>query len=66
MRIRKLVLTPKQAANGKVLEVTGDVGLFQQPDVMVNNLVDEIVHHYTECCVVLTGVILDPSLPLAA
>src|SRR5262249_51749059 len=33
-RINKLVLTPKQTAHGIVLEVTGDVGLFQRPDVM--------------------------------
>jgi hypothetical protein len=34
-RIKKLVLTPKQPPNGEVLEVTGDVGLFQRADVMV-------------------------------
>jgi len=47
-RIKKLVLTPTQTATGTVLEVTGDVGLFQRPDVMVNNLMDETVHHYTQ------------------
>lgn len=47
-RIKKLVLAPKQTPNGTVLEVTGDVGLFRQPDVMVNNLVDETVHHYND------------------
>ena len=43
-RIKKLVLTP----NGTVLEVSGDVGLFQSEDVMVNGLMDETVHHYTQ------------------
>jgi len=65
-RIKKLVLTPKQMATGTVLEVTGDVGLFQRPDVMVNNLMDEIAQHYTHSCVILAGIIVDPSLPLAA
>jgi len=65
-RIKKLVLTPKQTANGTVLEVTGDVGLFQRPDVMVNNLMDETAQHYTHFCVVITGIVLDPSLALSA
>jgi len=47
-RIKRLVLTPKQTPNGNVLEVTGDVGLFQRPDVMVNNLMDETAQHYTQ------------------
>ena len=37
-RIKKLVLTPKQTTNGTVLEVTGNVGLFQRADVMLNNV----------------------------
>jgi hypothetical protein len=65
-RIKKLVLTPKQTPNGAVLEVTGDVGLFQRPDVMVNNLMDETFQHYTDFSVVLIGIILDPSMPMAA
>ena len=46
--VKKLVLTPKQTANGTVLEVTGDVGLLQTDDVMVNNLMDETAQHYTQ------------------
>ena len=65
-RIKRLVLMPKQTPNGTVLEVTGDVGLFQRPDVMVNNLMDEIAQHYTQFCRILAGIIVDPSLPLAA
>jgi len=65
-RIKKLVLTPKQTATGAVLEVTGDVGLFQRPDVIVNNLMDETAQHYTHFCVVITGIVLDPSLALSA
>jgi hypothetical protein len=65
-RIKKLVLTPKQTPNGAVLEVTGDVGLFQREDVMVNGLMDETAQHYTHFCVVITGIVLDPSLALSA
>lgn len=64
-RIKKLVLTPKQTANGTVLEVTGDVGLFKRPDVMVNNLMDETVQHYT-FSISIAGTILDSTLPVGA
>ena len=60
-RIKKLVLTPKQTATVTVLEVTGDVGLFQRPDVMVNNLMEGIAQHYTRIQIPLAGVVLDPS-----
>jgi site-specific DNA recombinase len=64
-RITKLVLTPNQRTTGSVLEVTGDVELLKRPDVMVNNLMDETAQHYTHFCVILDGIILDPSIPLA-
>jgi hypothetical protein len=64
-RIKKLVLTPKQTTNGKVLEVTGDVGLFQREDVMLDNLMDETSQHYTQLFVVLAKIVLDPSQPLS-
>lgn len=65
-RIKKLVLTPKQTSNGTVLEVTGDVGLFQQPDVMVNNLMDETVQHYTLAFSFVFSTSVDPISPLRA
>jgi hypothetical protein len=65
-RIKKLVLTPKQTAHGTVLEVTGDVGLFQRQDVMVNKLMDGTSQQYIGASVSLAGVILNPSVPLAA
>jgi DNA invertase Pin-like site-specific DNA recombinase len=64
-RIKRLVLMPRHTPNGTVLEVTGDVGLFQRADVMLNNVVDEIVQHYT-FSISLAGTILDPAMPLAA
>jgi site-specific DNA recombinase len=65
-RIKKLVFTPKQTPNGTILEVSGDVGLFQSEDVMVNGLMDEIAQHYTRFCVILTGIIVDPSVATAS
>ena len=65
-RIKKLVLTPKQTPNGAVLEVTGDVGLFQRPDVMVNNLMDEPAQHYTQAFAFIFNSVINPSLPLRA
>lgn len=47
-RIKRLVLMPRHTPNGTVLEVKGDVGLFQRADVMLDNVVDETVHHYTQ------------------
>jgi DNA invertase Pin-like site-specific DNA recombinase len=65
-RIKRLVLTPKQTPNGTVLEVTGDVELFQQlGGLMLNNSLDGIAQHYTFPRIVIT-VVLDPSLPVAA
>lgn len=65
-RITKLVLTPKQQ-DGSVFEVTGDVSLFQgNGDVMLTNSLEGIAQHYTGGTISLTGVFLNPSLPLAA
>jgi hypothetical protein len=63
-RIKKLVLTPKQTPNGTVLEVTGDVALFQNEGVMVNNLLDENVQHYTQPTAFVFSTVVDPRLPL--
>jgi site-specific DNA recombinase len=65
-RIKKLVLTPKQTSNGTVLELTGDVALFQNEDVMVNNLLDENVQHYTQPAAFVFNAVVDPRLPLSA
>jgi len=66
-RIKKLILTPKEMPDGMaVLEVSGDVELLRTGDVLVESALDEIVQQYTQFGVVLTGIILDPSLPLSA
>jgi hypothetical protein len=64
---RSLVLTPKQTQDGSVFEVTGDVSLFQgNGDVMLTNSLEGIAEHYIGGTISLTGVVLNPSLPLAA
>jgi site-specific DNA recombinase len=66
-RITKLVLTPKQTPDGSVFEVTGDVSLFQgNGDVMLTNSLEGIAEHYIGGTILLTGVVLNPSQPLAA
>ena len=66
-RITKLVLTPKQTQGGSVFEVTGDVSLFQgNGDVMLTNSLEGIAEHYIGGTISLTGVVLNPSQPLAA
>jgi DNA invertase Pin-like site-specific DNA recombinase len=65
-RIKKLILTPKQTPEGWVLEVSGDIELLRSGDVLVQGALDETSQHYTRFCVVLAGVVLDPSQPLVA
>jgi len=66
-RITKLVLTPKQRPESSVFEVTGDVSLFQgSGDVMLTNSLEGIAEHYIGASISLAGVILNPSLSLAA
>jgi hypothetical protein len=66
-RITKLVLTPKETQDGSVFEVTGDVSLLQGAgDVMLTNSLEGIAEHYIGASISLAGVILNPSLPLAA
>ncbi len=65
-RIKRLVLTPKRTPNGTVLEVSGDVGLFQREGVMVNNSLEGIAQHYISPPLRFEGCTLDPSLPLVA
>jgi len=64
-RIKKLVLTPRQTPNGTLLELSGDVQLFQHEDVMLNSSLEGTAQHYTRPRIVIT-IILDPSLPVAA
>jgi hypothetical protein len=65
-RIKKLALTPKQTPNGTVLELTGDVQLFQHEDVMLNNSMEGTSQQYTSPRIALTNMVLDQSLPVAA
>jgi hypothetical protein len=66
-RITKLVLTPKQTPDGSVFDVTGDINLFQgNGDVMLTNSLEGIGEHYFGASILLAGVRLDPSLPVAA
>lgn len=62
-RISRLVLTPRQTPDGTVLDVTGDVELFQQEGVMLNNSLEGIVQQYTLSRIVITAV-LDPAYVL--
>jgi DNA invertase Pin-like site-specific DNA recombinase len=69
-RIAKLILTPKSTPNGIMLEVTGDVGLFRQEGVMVNNPIQRALQHYTTAGdepltpILLAGILLRPSPPV--
>jgi site-specific DNA recombinase len=65
-RIKSLVLTPKDTPEGPVLEVSGDVALLQTGDVLVESPMEGIAEHYIDASISLAGVILNPSLPLAA
>jgi DNA invertase Pin-like site-specific DNA recombinase len=65
-RIRSLVLTPKETAEGPVLDVSGDVALLGTGDVLVESPMEGIAQHYISASISLAGVSLDPSLPLAA
>jgi hypothetical protein len=65
--IEKLTLTPKEAPEGVVLDVSGDVDLFAG-DESVMHLVarDGIGMHYTRLAIPVVGLQLDPTLDLAA
>ena len=65
-RITKLILTPKQTPDGVVLEVSGDGGLFRGRDVMLQSSMEGIAQHYINASMPISGVILNPSLPLSA
>lgn len=59
--IRRLVLTPVQASDGLMLEITGgDLDLFGgEPCVMLDQSVEQCAKHYTRL-LSLNGVLLDP------
>jgi hypothetical protein len=65
-RITKLVLTPKDTSEGRRLEVTGDVSLFIGDGAMLTNSLEGTAQHYTLPRMKVTGILLDPGLPLAA
>jgi len=65
-RIKSLVLTPKYTPEGPVLEVSGNVALLRTGDVLVESPMEGIAEHYIGASISLAGVILNPSLPLAA
>ncbi len=64
-RIKSLVLTPKDAPEGPVLEVSGDVALLRTGDVLVESPMEGIAEHYIGASISLVRVNLNPSLPLA-
>ena len=61
-QIKKLVLTPKETADGAVLEVSGDIELLRTGDVLDESPLEGTVQHY----ILPVSVILDPRLSLAA
>ena len=65
-RINRLVLTPGETPGGVVLEVSGDVALLRNGDVLVESPMEGIAQHCTLPRIEITDVVLDPSLPLAA
>lgn len=64
-RVNRLVLTPRQTPNGTVLDVTGDVELFQQDGVMLNNSLEGVFQQYTLPRIGFTTA-LHPGLRIAA
>ena len=66
-RIDKLILTPRETPTGWVLDISGSIGLFTgASDEMLTNSLEGIGQHYALPRIELTGVVLDPSLPVAA
>lgn len=63
-RINKLVLTPRQTSTGNVLDVSGDVDLFQQEGVMVNNSMEGTSQQYIAPRIALGSILLDPTRPI--
>ena len=64
-RIKQLVLTPKPTPNGTVIEVAGDVELFQREDVVLNNSMDGTAQQYNLPRILITAV-LAPRMHFAA
>lgn len=63
-RIKNLVLTPKDTPDGPVLEVSGDVALLRQGDVLVESPVDGTSQQYIGTSLLLLGIVLNPTLSL--
>jgi len=64
-RINRLVMTPKETPSGAVLEVSGDIELLRTGDVLEGSPLEGFAEHYIGGTISLTGVILNPSQPLA-
>jgi hypothetical protein len=61
--ITKLVLTPRQTADGPVFEVTGDVNLFAgDPDVMLSKPLEGIAQHHILPTIPLAGIFRNSKL----
>ena len=65
-RIKKLVLTTKDTAEGPVLEVSGDVALLGTGDVLVQSPIQRTSQQYIGVSIPLVGIILNPAPILAA
>jgi DNA invertase Pin-like site-specific DNA recombinase len=64
-RINRLVLTPRETPDGVVFEVSGDVALLRNGDVLDESPLEGIAQHYILPQIKIS-LALDPSLPLAA
>jgi site-specific DNA recombinase len=66
-RIKNLIVSPKQTPEGTMLEVTGDVQLFQGgEDVLLGVSMEGISQQYTTLEMPLSGIIVDPALQPAS
>ena len=64
--IKNLIVTPRETPDGAALEIKGDVELFRGGDVLLEVSLEGIAQHYINASMPISGVILNPSLPLSA
>jgi hypothetical protein len=64
-RVKNLIVSPKPTPEGTMLEVTGDVQLFQSGGrgVLLGVSMEGIPQHYTASEFPLAGIVLNPALP---
>ena len=60
-RIKKLVLTPKETAEGPILEVSGDLALLRTGDVLVESSIQRDSEQYIGISMPLAGISLTPA-----